>query len=155
MRKMSARAAAIGPLLALASCAAAAPGARTERRALPVSEAGPELAVRVAMRYLTSQSVSVVVHLVARYRLPVVRIDASSPDHELTIAGGCTFEPLWPPQSATTRRPPRPLPVVPLCSLVVEAAVSGRYPVDVRILDAAGRDLVEPIHTAIRIGSKP
>ena len=155
MSRLSTSAAGVAAFLALAACAAANPGAEKERRALPVSEAGRVLAVRVGMRYLTSHSVGVVVHLAAVHRLPVVRVDASSPGHELAITEGCTFEPLRPPQSAAARRRARPLPAVPLCSLVLEAAASGRYPLDVRILDAAGHDLVAPIHTVIRIGSKP
>jgi hypothetical protein len=104
---------------------------------------------------LTPRSVDLVVHLAVRRTLPIVRVRASSPDRTLRVPPGCTFSPLSPPRAATAHRPPLPLPEVPLCSLVLEAARGGRYPLDLRIVDGAGHDLVHPIRTLIRIASHP
>lgn len=140
--------------LMLASCMASPPSARLARRAPPVSASGPGLATRVRVRALTAHSVSLVVYLVARHTLPMVGVRVASPDRQLVVPPGCTFRPLSPPhvsQSPRARKAPLPRPVVPMCSLVLSAARPGPYPVDIRVVDRAGRDIAAPIHTLIRI----
>lgn len=154
-RRMSATAAVIALCVTLASCVAADCAARAERQPPPVSAAGRTLSARVSVRFLTPHSVNLVVYLAARRRLHLVRVRASALDRRLSVPKGCTFQPLSPPRRASARHPPLPLPVVPLCSLVLVAAQPGRYAVDVRVTDGLGHDLVGPIRTVIRIGSKP
>lgn len=152
---MTTAAAMIALCVTLASCMAADSAVRILRQPPPVSVTGPTLSARVSVRFLTPSSVNLVVYLTARRKLPVVRVRAWAPDRRLSVPKGCTFRPLSPPRGATARHPPLPLPVVPMCSLVLEAATPGRYAVDVRVTDGSGHDLVGPIRTAIRIASKP
>ena len=120
---------------------------------MPIVAGGSDVSAQIEARPLTPGSVNLVVYLMARQRLPVVRVRARSTDTQLNITpGACLFDPLLPPSASRTRSPPFPLRAVPLCSLVLHTARHGRYRVDVRILDAAGRDLVPPVHTTVRIG---
>lgn len=138
-------------LLALMACASAAPESHGSSLALPMSASGRVLAARVSARPTTAHSVNVVVHLIARSTVPVVQVRVDSLDRQLAITPGCMFEPLEPPQVARSRRPPYPLPAVPLCSVVVHASQGGRYALEVRILDRVGHDLVAPIHAVVEI----
>lgn len=137
---------------ALGACASAAHAARTARQAMPVSTGGPGLSVRMQTRPLSAHSDNLVVYLVARRRLPAVRVIVRSPDAGLRITPGCRFHPLRPPRAAPAHHPLPALPPVPLCSVVLTAA-AGRYPIDIRILDEAGRDLVSPVHAVVAIGA--
>lgn len=140
--------------LALTACAA--PATRTNAQQLPVTVRSLTLTVSVSARPLTERSVNVMTQLMARATLPDVRVRVHSPDARLIVTRGCTFRPLEQPRVGHARRPyPNPLPVVPSCSLVLHAARSGTYPLELRIVDGAGHDLVTAIHTTIRIPWKP
>lgn len=140
---------------ALGSCIAVTPAARSPRQPLPISVASPTLAVRVDARFLAPHKTDLAVWLTARQTLPSVEVRVSSPDPRLEVPARCTLHPLQPPHAAHGRRPPLPLPVVPICNLIVSAGAPGRYPIDLRIHDGAGRDLVQPIHTVVRIRIEP
>lgn len=140
---------------ALAACTAVDPAARSVRQPLPISVTSPTLAVRVDARFLAPHKVDLAVRLAARLKLPLVEVRVSSPDRRLAVPGGCTFRPLLPPYAAHGSEPPLPLPVVPNCDMVVTAGRPGRYPVDVRIRDGAGHDLVGPIHSVVWIRLEP
>ena len=145
--------------LALESCAASSPAATASRQRLPVSEAGPALAVRVSSRDLGAGRVNVLIYLRASEILPRVTVRVASPDARVQVSGQCDYAPLRPvvfsdgSQGSGTRRKPSPLPVVPFCSFVVLAAHAGTYPLDIDVRGAQGSDLVAPIHVVIRIPS--
>ncbi len=145
--------------LALESCAASSPAATASRQRLPVSEAGPALAVRVSSRDLGAGRVNVLIYLRASEILSRVTVRVASPDARAQVSGQCDYAPLRPvvvsdgSQSSSTRRKPNPLPVVPFCSFVVLAAHAGTYPLDIDVRGAQGSDLVAPIHVVIRIPS--
>jgi hypothetical protein len=152
------RAARFVPLfLALTACAAAAPAARTKTQQLPLTVRSPTLTISVSARSMTEHSINVVAQLITRVRLPAVQLRVHSRDRRLAATQGCTFRPLEPPRVEPARRPyhPNPLPLVPSCSLVLHAARAGRYPLELRIVDGAGHDLVSPIHTTIPIPWNP
>ena len=138
---------------ALVSCASAAPGAGSVAvMPLPLSVHGPRLALRADARALTSGSVNLVIHLIVPAPIAGARVSVTASDPRLGVTPpGCDFRVLAPPIVAHATHPPYPLPAIPLCSLVLGAAVGGRYPVTLRVRDATGHDLVAPIHTVIVI----
>lgn len=137
----------------LASCVSAAPSAAIARTApLPLSVQGALLTLRADARQLTPHSVNLVVHLVVRAPIADVSVSVTAADPRLAISPPrCDFRVLDPPTVPHATHPPYPLPAIPLCSLVLTAPRGGRYPVTLRVRDAAGRDLVAPIHTVIVI----
>ena len=143
----------VRPGLAAALCAAlAACASAASPRQLPAGGHGPLLTVGVDARGMTSTSANLVVHLTAQQPLPYVDVRVQPGDAALVVhPTGCTFRPLRPPIAPHATHAPYPLPAIPLCSLVVSATHAGRYPVILRVRDAAGRDLVAPIHTVIVI----
>ena len=145
--------------LALESCAASSPAATASRSPLPVSEAGPALAVRVSARELGPGRVNVLVYLRPSETLPRVTVRAASPDARAHVSGQCDYAVLRPVVFSDgagglgTRRRPNALPVVPFCSFVVSAAQAGTYPLDIHVRGAHGSGLVAPIHVVIRVPS--
>lgn len=120
--------------------------------ALPVSVQAPQLSLRADARELTPLSVNLTIELVVKASWSDVSVSASSDAAGVAITPPtCRFRVLAPPIVPHASHPPYPLPAVPLCSLVVSATHAGRYPVILRVRDAAGRDLVAPIHTVIVI----
>lgn len=141
--------------LALTACAAAAPAGDGASGVLPVSASGAALEVRVTARNLSAFRIDLLVHLVARRDLPLVVVRGVSADRRLTIASGCTFQPLRPPRVSGRRSPPYALPAVPLCSLTLQAREAGRYSIEVRVSDGAGHDWVAPIRTIVSFPREP
>jgi len=137
----------------LASCAAPARDAPTVPvPGLPLSVQGPSLSLRAAVRELTPRSVNLVIDLVARMTIADVSVDVSSNDPRLHIRpAGCVLRLLTPPVVVHGKRPPYPLPDVPLCSVVLSAPGHASYPLLLRVRDASGADLMKPIATAVAI----
>lgn len=150
---MAGAALAIAAAAALASCASAAPDTGIAPvTPLPLSVQGLRLSLRADARRLTPGSVNLVVHLIVPVPIAAVRVSVTATDPRLSVTPRqCDFRVLAPPIVPHASHPPYPLPAVPLCSLVVSAPCAGRYPLTLRVRDAAGRDFVAPIHTVIVI----
>lgn len=144
---------AIAAAAVLAACAAAAPSAgHAAVIPLPLSVQGPRLALRAEAHPLMPGNVNLVVQLIVSVPIAQARVSVTASDPHLSVTPpACDFRVLAPPIVAHATHPPYPLPAIPLCSLVVSATHAGRYPVILRVRDAAGRDLVAPIHTVIVI----
>ena len=121
------------------------------RRLLPASSRGAHLIVGVDQRNLPEHRVNLQIHLLARKVFRGVRVTLTSSDPKLVVPSGCTFPVLRPPVSMVRRRFTTPLPVIPLCSVVLSAPKAGTYPLDLRTLDSRGKSLAPPIFISIRI----
>lgn len=139
--------------LSLGTCGAAvSPAPDFKPISLPLSVQSESLALRADVRELTPHSVNLVIQLVVQTSIPNVSVSAMSRDRRLTIWPlSCDFRVLAPPVVQHADHPPYPLPAIPLCSLVLRAPNAGSYPLTLRVRDAAGNDLVAPIHTAVVI----
>lgn len=146
--------------LAMAECGTAAARAQEHaatptggpvRRSLPASSRGDRLVVGVAQRNLPGYRVNLQIHLLARAVFREVRVTLASPNPELAVPSGCTFTVLRPPSPMARKRFATPLPVVPLCSLVLSARKPGTYPLDVCVLDSRGKFLAPPNFVWVRI----
>lgn len=119
---------------------------------LPLSIHGSKLSLRADTRQLTSRSVNLVVRLVATSSFTNISISVNSANLHLQIdPPRCFFRVLSPPTVRHARRPPYPLPAVPLCSVVLRAVDAGRYPLTIHVRNTSGVDLVAPIHTIVLI----
>lgn len=124
---------------------------RPVRRSLPASSHGARLIVGVDERNLPAYRVNLQIHLLARSVFREVRVTLTSPDSKLAVPSGCTFPVLRPPIPPARRGLTAPLPVIPLCSLVLSARTSGTYPLDLRVLDGSGISLAPPMFVWVRI----
>jgi hypothetical protein len=151
--------------LVLAGCALAAQrdgpdaGAATVspvRQSLPASSWGAHLLVSVDARSLPGLRVNLQVHLLARrvFRDVTVRVTLAAPDPTLAVPSGCMFQLLRPAPAMVHKPHATPLPVIPLCSLVLAARKAGTYPLDLRVLDGKGRSLAPPIFVWVRFLSR-
>ena len=114
--------------------------------------AGSGLSARVDVRALGALSSAVTVHLTTRRPLAEVIVSVDPQGAALSVQPTeCRFTPLQPPAVRHAAAPPYPLPVIPLCSLVLGTRHGGHYPIVVRVTDSSGHDLVAPIHTTVVI----
>jgi len=145
--------------LALTGCALAARRGRPDasaatvspvRQSLPAISRGGGLLVSVDARGLPGLRINLQVHLLAHRVFRGVRVALVAPDPKLAVPSGCTFQVLRPPPAMVHKPPATPLPVIPLCSMVLSAPKAGAYPLDVRVLDRDGRFLAPPILVWVR-----
>lgn len=106
--------------------------------------------VSVDERNLPGLRVNLQVHLLARRVFRGVRVTLTGPDPKLAVPAGCTFQLLRPAPAMVHKPHATPLPVIPLCSLVLAAQKPGAYPLDVRVLDGKGRSLAPPIFVWVK-----
>ena len=140
-------------MLLLAGCAMAAPDiAPPAHAAMAVPARGAALSLRIATRVMTPHSLNLVVHLFARAPLGAVRVSVIAVDPRLAISPAvCALQALTPPVVHTPQGARFPLPAIPLCSFVLRATTPARYALTVRVRDAAGIDLIAPVHTVVAI----
>jgi hypothetical protein len=132
---------------------AAPPIARPARRPLPTRAHGADLVVGVDQRGLPGYRVNLQIHLLAQRVFTGVRPTLTSPDRKLAVPSGCTFQVLRPPIAMAHKPFATPLPAIPLCSLVLSARTAGTYPLDLQVLDGAGKALAPPLSVWVRIRS--
>lgn len=137
--------------IGLASCAARARVTPTVKISpLPISVQGQSLSLRAEARSLTSTSVNLVVYVVVKAPMPQLSVEVTSSDSLLQIhPGACVLHDVAPPTAVHTNGPPYALPTVPLCSLVLSAPSHANSPLLIRVRDANGVDLLQPIETTI------
>ena len=137
-------------MVVLVSCTASVPP--TPVVPLPISVRASSLSLRADIRELTPQSANLVVRLFTTFVLANVSVTVHSVDSHLHIAPPrCFFRSLSPPTVHHVNRPPYPLPLVPFCSVVLRARDGGQYPLTLRVRNAAGSDLIAPVHTVVVI----
>ncbi len=137
-------------LVVLVSCTASVPPAPVVP--LPINVHTSSLSLRADIRELTPQSVNLVVRLFTTSILANISVTVHSVDSHLHIAPSrCFFRVLSPPTVRHASRPPYPLPAVPFCSVVLRARDGGPYPLTLRVRNAAGSDLIVPVHTVVVI----
>ena len=139
--------------LLLVGCAMAAPEtAPPAHAAMTVAARGAALSLRIATRAMTPHSLNLVVHLSARAPLGAVRVSVIAADPRLAISPAvCALQALAPPVVHTPQGARFPLPAIPLCSFVLRATTPARYALTLRVRDAAGTDLIAPLHTVVVI----
>lgn len=120
------------------------------RLALPASSRGAHLLVSLDARTLPGLRIDLQVHLLAQRVFRDVKVALAAPDPRLAVPSGCTFRVLRPAPAMVHKPPATPLPVIPLCSLVLSAQKAGTYPLDLRVLDGKGRSLAPPMFVWIR-----
>ncbi len=117
-----------------------------------LTHATPPLSLRITTRTMTSHSLNLVVHLYARSPLGAVRVSVISSDPHLVVSPAvCALHALAPPVIYPASHMHFPLPAIPLCSFVLRAATPARYALTVSVRDAAGTDLIAPVHTVVTI----
>jgi len=110
------------------------------------------LSLRIATRTMTPHSLNLVVHLYARAPLGAVRVSVVATDPRLAISPAlCALQALAPPVVHPAQGARFPLPAIPLCSFVLRATTPARYALTLRVRDAAGTDLIAPVHTVVTI----
>jgi hypothetical protein len=114
------------------------------------------LSLRIATRTMTPHSLNLVAHLYARTPLGTVRVSVMATDPRLSISpSACVLHALGPARVQTVRGNQFPLPAIPLCSFVLRATTPARYALTLRVRDAAGTDLIAPMHTIVAIPEGP
>ena len=140
--------------LLLVGCALAAPDTSPSAHTVPtvVPTRREALSLRIATRVMTPHSLNLVVHLFARKPLGAVRVSVVAADPRLAISPAvCALQALAPPVVHPPQGARFPLPAIPLCSFVLRAATPARYALTVSVRDAAGTDLIAPVHTVVAI----
>ncbi|MHB8386706.1 hypothetical protein [Metallibacterium sp.] len=140
-------------MLLLAGCAMAAPDTSHSAHATPAATtSAAALSLRIATRTMTPHSLNLVVHLYARAPLGAVRVSVVATDPRLAISPAlCALQALAPPVVHPAQGARFPLPAIPLCSFVLRATTPARYALTLRVRDAAGTDLIAPVHTVVTI----
>ncbi|MHB1945360.1 MAG: hypothetical protein ACYCPE_08965 [Metallibacterium sp.] len=140
-------------MLLLAGCAMAAPDTSHSAHATPAATtSAAALSLRIATRTMTPRSLNLVVHLYARAPLGAVRVSVVATDPRLAISPAlCALQALAPPVVHPAQGARFPLPAIPLCSFVLRATTPARYALTLRVRDAAGTDLIAPVHTVVTI----